>query len=136
MAVKATPPRRPRHQATPPLGDAPASSHPSASGPAVRAGRSPRAGRYSGGYPRRWHGGRHPRLSALAATPPLHPPPRGAARQVSLRSTTERPGEEVAETLPDLRRHLDPIDLRRQLRRPLVGGEVGATRRAFAQVRL
>src|SRR2546422_1220292 len=60
----------------------------------------------------------------------------GAARQVSLRSTTERPGEEVAETLPDLRRHLDPIDLRRQLRRPLVGGEVGATRRAFAQVRL
>src|SRR2546426_626530 len=43
----------------------------------------------------------------------------GAARQASLRSTTERPGEEVAETLPDLRRHLDPIDLRRQLRRLL-----------------
>src|SRR5437899_4245070 len=55
----------------------------------------------------------------------------GAARQAPLRSTTERPGEEVAQTLPDLRRHLDPIRLRRQLRRPLVGGEVGATRRAF-----
>src|SRR5213594_983515 len=122
-------------KATPPLGDAPASSHPSASGPAVRAGRSPPAGRYSGGYPRRWHGGRHPRLAALAATPPLHPPPRGGAAG-PLRSTTERPGEEVAQTLPDLRRHLDPIHLRRQLRRPLVGGEVGTTRRAFAQVRL
>src|SRR2546428_2788687 len=57
-------------------GDAPASPHLSASGPAVRAGRSPPAGRYSGGYPRRWHGGR---LSALAATPPLYPPPRGGA---------------------------------------------------------
>src|SRR2546427_6584158 len=41
--------------------------------------KSPPAGRYSGGYPRRWHGGRHPRLAALAATPPLHPPPRGGA---------------------------------------------------------
>src|SRR2546422_1125186 len=117
-----------------PRGDAPASPHLSASGPAVCAGRSPPAGRYSGGYPRRWHGGRHPRLSALAATPPFHPPLR-AARQAPLRSTTERPGEEVAETLPDLRRHLDPIVLRRQLRRPRVGGQVGATRCAFAQVR-
>src|SRR2546427_4909191 len=35
-------------------GDAPASPHPSASGPAVRPGRGPPPGPYSGRYPRRW----------------------------------------------------------------------------------
>src|SRR5436309_11753867 len=121
MAVKATPPLAGAFRA---------------SGPAVRAGPEP-AGRAL-----------LRRLSAALARGPTSPPfgagrnaaaspaAFGAARQASLRSTTERPGEEVAETLPDLRRHLDPIDLRRQLRRPLVGGQVGATRRAFAQVRL